>query len=186
MRFHELNHNVLERGAVVYILKFCICSEGGSNIECYRGKVLGHKKVDGRIAYYCVFLDNSVVERVFENSVLTQSEMQKISSDVEGLQTQVETKSKDANQDQTQLHVSMNSMDTKTVESHAESSPKVTVQATADERTNTITKPTIPDHPIQSVITDTVGEKLGDPSMAQKQSQSAESMGESKFDGTYF
>ena len=55
-----------------------------SLIRCFKGKVLGKKIRNGRVAFYSLLMENYVVERVHEDSIMTKMQVEDLvtSSDV--------------------------------------------------------------------------------------------------------
>lgn len=73
-----LEHGDIKRGDYVYVMDF------ESLIRCFKGKVLGKKIRNGRVAFYSLLMENYVVERVHEDSIMTKMQVEDLvtSSDV--------------------------------------------------------------------------------------------------------
>ena len=90
----------IKRGDVVYVLDKghadIVNGSGGeignqTRIQCYRGQVLGKRMPrdpagiaacgNDQVAVYSLFMDNCVIERVFEDSILTKVQMDNIAKD---------------------------------------------------------------------------------------------------------
>lgn len=83
---------LLKRNDRVYVAEHALDGmnqyQSESDIQFYSGKVLGKKMIGDQIVYYTVYMDNSTVEKVREESLLTKDQMDALSKDMNLLMNQ--------------------------------------------------------------------------------------------------
>jgi len=85
LRFKEGRNKagiVFEKDDVVYVAEVVNYSVEEPMIKCYQGVVSGAKTVDSQVAFYHVYFENSTIDKVHSDSLLSKAEFEKVAVDV--------------------------------------------------------------------------------------------------------
>lgn len=85
----SFNHN-----DVVYVAELVNYSGEEPSIKCYQGRVSGAKIAKEKVAFYYVHFENSIIDKVHEDSLLTKHEFEQLATDV-ALMMNMEKKGKE-------------------------------------------------------------------------------------------
>ena len=84
IRFQRVGNRTIrfKKDDVIYVAEVVNYDGEEPSMRCYQGRVSGVKIVEEQVAYYHVYFENSTIDKVHEESVLSNDEYQELAADV--------------------------------------------------------------------------------------------------------